>query len=172
MLSRSSLSRNAPRALAAGRRSMASAANPAFQYDVTEASGVKVANREVEGPTGTLALVAKAGSRYQPFPGFSDALERFAFKVRPIPSIGPSQLPSGILIMQLIDRLPSSAPHCGSPGRLNCWAVKSHRHTRAKTSSSAPSSLPRIFPTSQSCWLRLPVRLSSLVSLVHFDDWW
>ncbi|KAJ5576289.1 Peptidase M16 core [Penicillium sp. DV-2018c] len=81
MLSRSSLSRNAPRAFsAAGRRSMASAANPAFQYDVTEASGVKVANRQVDGPTGTLALVAKAGSRYQPFPGFSDALERFAFK--------------------------------------------------------------------------------------------
>ncbi|KAF3028773.1 ubiquinol-cytochrome c reductase core subunit 1 [Penicillium rubens] len=80
MLSRSSLSRNAPRAFAAGRRSMASAASPAFQYDVSEASGVKVANREVEGPTGTLALVAKAGSRYQPFPGFSDALDRFAFK--------------------------------------------------------------------------------------------
>ena len=82
MLSRSSLSRNAPRALSAGRRAMASAANPSFQYDVTEAAGVKVANREVAGPTGTLALVAKAGSRYQPFPGFADALEKFAFKVR------------------------------------------------------------------------------------------
>ncbi|CAI7600013.1 hypothetical protein N7533_001832 [Penicillium manginii] len=80
MLSRSSISRNAPRALAAGRRAMASAANPTFQYDVSEASGVKVANREVGGATGTLALVAKAGSRYQPFPGFSDALEKFAFK--------------------------------------------------------------------------------------------
>lgn len=82
MLSRSSLSRNAPRALSAGRRAMASAANPSFQYDVTEAAGVKVANREVSGATGTLALVAKAGSRYQPFPGFADALEKFAFKVR------------------------------------------------------------------------------------------
>ncbi|KAJ5908011.1 hypothetical protein N7495_000693 [Penicillium taxi] len=80
MLSRSSLSRNAPRALSAGRRAMASAANPTFQYDVSEAAGVKVANREVNGVTGTLALVAKAGSRYQPFPGFSDALEKFAFK--------------------------------------------------------------------------------------------
>ncbi|KAJ5698277.1 Cytochrome b-c1 complex subunit 2 [Penicillium macrosclerotiorum] len=80
MLSRSSLSRNAPRALSAGRRAMASAANPTFQYDVSEAAGVKVANREVAGATGTLALVAKAGSRYQPFPGFSDALEKFAFK--------------------------------------------------------------------------------------------
>ena len=60
---------------------MASAANPTFQYDVSDAAGVKVANREVNGATGTLALVAKAGSRYQPFPGFSDALEKFAFKV-------------------------------------------------------------------------------------------
>ncbi|KAH1529130.1 hypothetical protein KXX18_008969 [Aspergillus fumigatus] len=84
MLSRSSLSRNAPRALSAAsassRRSMASAATPGLQYDVSESAGVKVANREVAGPTGTLALVAKAGSRYQPFPGFSDALEFFAFK--------------------------------------------------------------------------------------------
>ncbi|KAJ5238704.1 Cytochrome b-c1 complex subunit 2 [Penicillium chermesinum] len=59
---------------------MATAANPTFQYDVSETAGVKVANREVNGATGTLALVAKAGSRYQPFPGFSDALEKFAFK--------------------------------------------------------------------------------------------
>ncbi|KAF5867210.1 ubiquinol-cytochrome c reductase core subunit 1 [Aspergillus alliaceus] len=89
MLSRSTFSRNAPRALqkqcsAAGvnsRRSMASTATPGLQYDVTEAAGVKLANREVAGPTATLALVAKAGPRYQPFPGFSDALEQFAFKV-------------------------------------------------------------------------------------------
>ena len=100
MLSRSSLSRNAPRAFAAaGRRSMASAVNPAFQYDVSEASGVKVANREVEGPTGTLALVAKAGSRYQPFPGFSDALEQFAFKVGFMTSIDSSQLYLRVLII-------------------------------------------------------------------------
>ncbi|PYI12146.1 ubiquinol-cytochrome C reductase complex core protein 2 [Aspergillus sclerotiicarbonarius CBS 121057] len=88
MLSRSTFSRNAPRALqkqcsaagASSRRGMASAATPGLQYDVTESAGVKVANREVAGPTGTLALVAKAGSRYQPVPGFSDALEQFAFK--------------------------------------------------------------------------------------------
>lgn len=62
---------------------MASAATPGLQYDVSESAGVKVANREVAGPTSTLALVAKAGPRYQPVPGFSDALEQFAFKVRP-----------------------------------------------------------------------------------------
>ncbi|KAJ0413743.1 Metalloenzyme, LuxS/M16 peptidase-like protein [Aspergillus carlsbadensis] len=82
MLSRSALSRNAPRALqnAAGRRGMASAATPGLQYDVSEAGGVKIANREPAGVTGTLALVAKAGTRYEPFPGFADALELFAFQ--------------------------------------------------------------------------------------------
>ncbi|PKY03961.1 putative ubiquinol-cytochrome C reductase complex core protein 2 [Aspergillus campestris IBT 28561] len=85
MLSRSTISRNAPRALqkqcsAVNGRGMASAATPGLQYDVSESAGVKFANREIAGPTGTLALVAKAGPRYQPFPGFSDALEQFAFK--------------------------------------------------------------------------------------------
>ncbi|KAL2810227.1 Metalloenzyme, LuxS/M16 peptidase-like protein [Aspergillus granulosus] len=82
MLSRSAISRNAPRALqnATGRRGMASAATPGLQYDVSEAGGVKIANREPAGVTGTLSLVAKAGSRYEPFPGFADALELFAFQ--------------------------------------------------------------------------------------------
>ncbi|BCS27521.1 ubiquinol--cytochrome-c reductase subunit 2 [Aspergillus puulaauensis] len=81
MLSRSAISRNAPRALqSASRRGMASAAPQGLQYDVSESAGVKVANREPAGVTGTLALVAKAGSRYEPFPGFSDALELFAFQ--------------------------------------------------------------------------------------------
>ncbi|KAI9933352.1 hypothetical protein ASPWEDRAFT_185518 [Aspergillus wentii DTO 134E9] len=88
MLSRSTFARNAPRALqkqcsaasASSRRGMASAVTPGLQYDVSESSGLKIANREVSGPTSTLALVAKAGSRYQPFPGFSDVLEHFAFK--------------------------------------------------------------------------------------------
>lgn len=82
MLSRSALRRNAPRALqSAANRGMASAATSGLQYDVTESAGVKIANREPAGATGTLALVSKAGSRYQPFPGFSDALELFAFQV-------------------------------------------------------------------------------------------
>ncbi|OJJ08078.1 hypothetical protein ASPVEDRAFT_47280 [Aspergillus versicolor CBS 583.65] len=81
MLSRSTISRNAPRALqSASRRGMASAAPQGLQYDVSESAGVKIANREPAGVTGTLALVAKAGSRYEPFPGFSDALELFAFQ--------------------------------------------------------------------------------------------
>ncbi|KAJ9193960.1 hypothetical protein DTO166G4_5892 [Paecilomyces variotii] len=85
MLSRSALGRNAPRALrkqcaANTRRGLATPSTPNFSYDVSETAGVKLANREVGGATTTLALVAKAGSRYQPFPGFSTALEQFAFK--------------------------------------------------------------------------------------------
>ena len=82
MLSRSSVfGKNAPRALhkkniVASRRAASS-----FQFTPSETIGVKVASREVAGPTGALALVAKAGTRYQPLPGFSDALEQFAFKV-------------------------------------------------------------------------------------------
>jgi ubiquinol-cytochrome c reductase core subunit 2 len=90
MLSRSAFGRTAPRALrtqccaasASGRRGLASAATPNLQFETSEAVGIKIANREVGAPTTTLALVAKAGTRYQPFPGFSEALQQFAFKVR------------------------------------------------------------------------------------------
>lgn len=83
MLLRSALCRNAPRAVPKqfALRSMASAATKGLQYDVSESAGVKVANREIASPTGSLVLVAKAGPRYQPFPGFTEALESFAFKV-------------------------------------------------------------------------------------------
>lgn len=81
MLSRSSFGRTAQRALrtqsASSRRAFASAA----QYETAEAAGIKVANRELEGATSLLAVVAKAGSRYEPVPGFSDALARYAFQV-------------------------------------------------------------------------------------------
>ncbi|KAL2360398.1 hypothetical protein RJZ56_006737 [Blastomyces dermatitidis] len=86
MLSRSAFGRNAPRCLRkqciarpSSRRGMAAAAK-GFDFESGEAAGVKFANREVAGPTTTLSLVAKAGSRYQPFPGYSDLLEKFAFK--------------------------------------------------------------------------------------------
>ena len=56
-------------------------ASGSFQYDTGDASGVKVASRDLTGATTTLALVAKAGTRYQNLPGFTDGLEKFAFKV-------------------------------------------------------------------------------------------
>ena len=182
MLSRSTFGRNAPRALqkqcsaagASSRRGMASAATPGLQYDVTESAGVKVANREVAGPTGTLALVAKAGPRYQPVPGFSDALEQFAFKVRPFwhrsdPSRSISHLSAAQsnAILLSMDSPRSNGRHCGSIGKSNCWAVKFPRHTRARTSSSRPSSSRAIFPTSPNSLRRLLLRPSLLVSQKH-----
>ena len=67
---------------------MASAVAPGPRYDVSEAAGVKVANRDAPSATGSLILVAKAGPRYQPFPGFTEALENFAFQVGSSYSIG------------------------------------------------------------------------------------
>ena len=63
------------------RRGLAAAASGSFQYQTGDASGVKYASRDLPGPTTTLTVVAKAGTRYQPLPGYSDALEKFAFKV-------------------------------------------------------------------------------------------
>lgn len=105
MLLRSTFSRNAPRALQNqfGLRGMASAATPGLQYDVSESAGVKVANREVPSPTGSLVLVAKAGPRYQPLPGLTEALDSFAFKVslHPIGPINWTDSPNCISCMLL-----------------------------------------------------------------------
>jgi hypothetical protein len=54
---------------------------PASRYEAGEAKGVKFASRDFAGPTTTLALVAKAGTRYQPLPGLTEGLANFAFRV-------------------------------------------------------------------------------------------
>ncbi|WEW56347.1 ubiquinol-cytochrome c reductase core subunit 1 [Emydomyces testavorans] len=60
---------------------MASAvASKGYDYEATEAGGMKIACRDIPAPTTTLTVVAKAGSRYQPLPGYSDVLANFAFK--------------------------------------------------------------------------------------------
>ncbi|KAI1869045.1 uncharacterized protein JN550_006032 [Neoarthrinium moseri] len=66
----------------AQRRGYAAAASApsSFIYDTTDVAGVKVATRDSHGPTTKLAIVAKAGTRYQPAPGLTAALEEFAFK--------------------------------------------------------------------------------------------
>ncbi|KEF54711.1 ubiquinol-cytochrome c reductase core subunit 2 [Exophiala aquamarina CBS 119918] len=61
-------------------RGLAAAASGSFQYETGDASGLKYASRDLPGATTTLTVVAKAGTRYQPLPGYSDALEKFAFK--------------------------------------------------------------------------------------------
>jgi ubiquinol-cytochrome c reductase core subunit 2 len=87
MISRSSLARNAQKAACRSwaaqplqRRAFAAAANTGA-FESSDVSGLKVASRDAHGPTTKLAIVAKAGTRYQPLPGLAVGLEEFAFKV-------------------------------------------------------------------------------------------
>ncbi|KAI8943708.1 hypothetical protein NX059_001689 [Plenodomus lindquistii] len=87
MLSRSTACRGAHRIArqqavrpATQRRGLAAPASGSFQYQSGEANGVKYASRDFAGPTTTLALVAKAGTRFQPLPGLTEGLANFAFR--------------------------------------------------------------------------------------------
>jgi hypothetical protein len=88
MFSRSTACRGAQRAARqqalrqTQRRGLAAPASGSFQYEAGEAKGVKFASRDFAGPTTTLALVSKAGTRYQPLPGLTEGLANFAFRVR------------------------------------------------------------------------------------------
>lgn len=87
MISRSSLARNAQQAVRRScsvrpvqRRAFAAAASSGA-FETADVNGLKVASRDAHGPTTKLAVVAKAGTRYQPLPGLTLGLEEFAFKV-------------------------------------------------------------------------------------------
>nr|POF11458.1 cytochrome b-c1 complex subunit 2, mitochondrial [Quercus suber] len=86
MLSRSAISRQAPRAVRracqqpTNRRGLAAPASGSFQYSIGEAQGIKVASRDIPGPVATLSIVSQAGTRYQTLPGLAAALNRYAFK--------------------------------------------------------------------------------------------
>lgn len=87
-MSRALLGRRAPNVLLrhslarpSNCRGLAAAASGSFSYETGEAAGVKYGSRDLPGPTTHLVVVAKAGTRYQPLPGFTDGLEKFAFKV-------------------------------------------------------------------------------------------
>lgn len=87
MLSRSALTKGvqhaARRSGAASRRGFAAAASaPTGSYETADISGLRVASKDTQGPTTTLAVVAKAGTRYQPLPGLTFGLEQYAFKAR------------------------------------------------------------------------------------------
>ncbi|KAH6620653.1 ubiquinol-cytochrome C reductase complex CORE protein 2 precursor [Chaetomium sp. MPI-SDFR-AT-0129] len=62
------------------QRGFAAVASPKASYEPTTIGGVKVASRDDNGPTTRLAVVAKAGTRYEPLPGLTVGLEEFAFK--------------------------------------------------------------------------------------------
>lgn len=90
MISRSAIGSNAQLALRrqfcvkpSNRRGLAASisGSTSFAYETSDAAGIKVASRDVAGPTTKLAVVAKAGTRYQSAPGLTSGLEQFAFKV-------------------------------------------------------------------------------------------
>jgi hypothetical protein len=67
----------------------------------TEIAGVKVASKDSHGPTTKLAIVAKAGTRYQPAPGLTVGLEEFAFKVCRASLSSPRQWTVELIIVLL-----------------------------------------------------------------------
>ncbi|CAL3966945.1 hypothetical protein PZA11_003397 [Diplocarpon coronariae] len=89
MISRSAIGTKAQFALRrqccvqpSNRRGLAASisGSTSFSYDTADVNGVKVASRDVAGPTTKLAVIAKAGTRYQTAPGLTSGLEQFAFK--------------------------------------------------------------------------------------------
>lgn len=87
MLSRSAIARQTQRAVRCSwqhqsRRGLAAPASGSFSYETADAQGIKIASRDQAGPVSTIAIVAKAGTRYSPLPGLTEGLTRYAFKVR------------------------------------------------------------------------------------------
>ncbi|KFY04652.1 hypothetical protein V491_09284, partial [Pseudogymnoascus sp. VKM F-3775] len=88
MISRSAIGQTAQRvvrrqccAQPANRRGFAAATgSTSFSYESADVNGIKVASRDVAGHTTKLAVVAKAGTRYELLPGLTAGLEQFAFK--------------------------------------------------------------------------------------------
>ena len=88
MLSRSAIGQSAQRAARAAAQpaarrnySAAVSGSTSNSYENADIKGIRVASRDVSGPTTKLAIVAKAGTRYQTLPGLTQGLEQFAFKV-------------------------------------------------------------------------------------------
>ncbi|KAK4662578.1 ubiquinol-cytochrome c reductase core subunit 1 [Podospora pseudopauciseta] len=82
MICRSALSRGSKLALGRqGARGFAAAASPKASYEPTTIAGVKVASRDDNGPTTRLAVVAKAGTRYEPLPGLTNTNKRSALRI-------------------------------------------------------------------------------------------
>ncbi|RPB26328.1 LuxS/MPP-like metallohydrolase [Terfezia boudieri ATCC MYA-4762] len=84
MLARSSLSRATTQCLRTAprySRTIAAAAGPnPFQFEVSDAQGIKIASRDDGAPTTSLALVVRGGSRYEAAPGLAHALQQFTWK--------------------------------------------------------------------------------------------
>jgi ubiquinol-cytochrome c reductase core subunit 2 len=96
MFARTTISRGTPQWLSAvsnQRRGMAAAVANPFHYSVADATGIKVTSRDDGGPTTSLAIVVRGGSRYESAPGVAHTLEKFAFKVWMDP-----RMPGGVFV--------------------------------------------------------------------------
>lgn len=98
------------------RRTLASQKSGGFNYETGEINGVKFASRALPGATIQLAVVARAGTRFQLYPGFAEGLEKFAFKVW----LCLLRTHSTGLIYSPAHRLPRSGPLFGSQERQSC----------------------------------------------------
>ena len=80
MIARSAISRQAQRAVRQAWQQSRNyaAATGSLAYETGSANGIKVASRDQPGAVSTLALVSKAGTRYEPVPGLAEALQRYA----------------------------------------------------------------------------------------------
>lgn len=123
MISRSAIGRTAQLALRrqscvqpANRRGLAAAASGSteFSYETGDAAGIKVASRDVAGPTTKLAVVAKAGTRYQTLPGLTSGLELFAFKVCTLRTMD-MELAWTFADHDMLSRTPREDLRCASP---------------------------------------------------------
>ena len=149
MISRPALLSRAARSLArssspAQRRFLASATTTT-PWEKSEAVGVKTAGRDTHGPTTTVAIVAKAGTRYEPLPGLTTGLEEFAFKVGGhdggLFGLGSASYSIEMLTwVSQIYRTRLVGQHCESRESLNCSVVSSMRFTRARLSCYQPAS--------------------------------
>ncbi|KAJ4306660.1 ubiquinol-cytochrome c reductase core subunit 1 [Collariella sp. IMI 366227] len=82
MFSRPALTRGQPAGSSPpAQRGFAAVASPKASYEPATIAGVKVASRDDSGPTTRLAVVAKAGTRYEPLPGLTNTQKRSALRI-------------------------------------------------------------------------------------------
>ena len=135
------------------RRGLAAPSSGTFSYQTDEVAGVKCASRDLAGPTTTLALVAKAGTRYQPLPGLAEGLEKFAFRVcwRRFMHRLASLYPWADLCLF---RTHNVDLHYVSFENQSSSARHSSHHIPARASSLAPNFSVMTSHTTWSCWER------------------
>ncbi|CAK3878243.1 Cytochrome b-c1 complex subunit 2, mitochondrial [Lecanosticta acicola] len=84
MIARSAIQRQTQRALRQSwnqsTRGYAATTSGSLQYQQGDSNGIKFASRDNAGVVSSVALVSKAGTRYQTLPGLAEALVRYAFR--------------------------------------------------------------------------------------------